>query len=91
MISMIGSSIHHLALTALCCSALGFSAPKTFDVDSLRCERIARAVERAEPGGTIRIAGVCGEKVIVTTDGITITGSSSSGGTITTGSTVATA
>jgi hypothetical protein len=79
MIRMIGSSIHYLALIALCCSVRGFSALKTFDVDCLRGERIARALERAEPGDTIRIAGVCREKVIVTTDGITITGSSSSG------------
>src|SRR5215470_15481780 len=52
----------------------GASGEKVRAVNCSRGETIAKALEKAQPGDTIRITGTCFERVTVTTDRITLDG-----------------
>jgi hypothetical protein len=68
------SPIYRAALIALGCSAL-IAAPKTFDVNCDRDDTVHGALDRADPGDTIRVTGTCNERVTIKTDRITLAGS----------------
>jgi hypothetical protein len=68
------SAIHRLASAAFCCAALALAAPKTINVNCGSNDTIAGALEKTEPGDTVRITGVCNEKVTIRIDRITLAG-----------------
>jgi hypothetical protein len=68
------SPIHRFAIAALCFAGVAAAAPKTFNVDCGSRDTISGALASADPGDTLRISGVCSEKVIIRTDGITLAG-----------------
>src|SRR5688572_19961520 len=68
------SPIHRAAIAALCCAGLAVAAPKTINVDCGSRDTISETLEKADPGDTLRISGVCNEKVTIRTDGITLLG-----------------
>src|SRR5262245_50383308 len=56
------------------------SAPAVPNVKGVDCDKghtIADALKRADPGDTLRISGVCRERLSITTDGITLDGQGS--------------
>jgi len=68
------SATHRAAIAALCCAALCAAAPKTIDVNCGSNDTISGAVEKADPGDTIRISGVCNEKITIRIDRVTLIG-----------------
>jgi parallel beta helix pectate lyase-like protein len=73
MVQIVSTTLR-VAIAALCCSGMAIPAAKTFDVNCGSKDTIAGALEQAEPGDTIRISGVCTEKIAIRTDGVTLAG-----------------
>ena len=74
MVRIICRNIVWIVTPAVFCAGLAIAAPKTIEVDCASDETISRALQRAEAGDTIRIRGVCEEKVTITTERITLAG-----------------
>ena len=58
-------------------SWMASATPNTRNVDCSRGESAAEALAKADPGDTINIVGTCRERLVVTTDRITLQGQGS--------------
>jgi hypothetical protein len=68
------STAHKVTFATLWCAGFALAAPKTIDVNCGSNDTISGALEKADPGDTIRISGVCNEKITIRTDRVTLTG-----------------
>jgi hypothetical protein len=58
----------------LCCARPAVTAPDTLNVNCASHDTVAEAIGKARSGDTIRISGVCSEKIVIHTDNITLAG-----------------
>jgi hypothetical protein len=68
------STARKVTFATLCSVGLAVAAPKTIDVHCGSNDTLSGALEKADPGDTIRISGVCNEKITIRTDRVTLTG-----------------
>ena len=77
-----GHSRHvaRLGTILLVLTAIGAAGPVLANTDKVNCgkgESLAKALAKANPGDTIKVTGVCQERVTITTDQLTLDGQGS--------------